>query len=78
MGHPCLQRRVPGPPGLTGCDCGLPSPLASAVQKKFYEHSDVNAQFVKYFDLDQLVEWDFDYVISKIGLVPARDVGLCL
>merc|ERR1712137_1190439 len=26
--------------------------------------------------LDQFVEWAFDHVISKIGKVPAKDVGL--
>ena len=37
----------------------------------------MNAQFVKYCDLDQFVELNFDYVTSKISMVPAKDIGLC-
>ena len=51
--------------------------LPTVIQKKLYNHSDMNAQFVNYFDLDQFVEWNFDYVISKISMVPAKDTGLC-
>merc|ERR1711909_70239 len=45
--------------------------------KKLFDELDTKAGPARgVLGLDQFVEWAFDHVISKIGKVPAKDVGL--
>merc|ERR1711862_659031 len=45
--------------------------------KKLFDQLDTKAGPARgVLGLDQFVEWAFDHVISKIGKVPAKDVGL--
>merc|ERR1712211_210955 len=45
--------------------------------KKLFDELDTRASPARgVLGLDQFVEWAFDHVISKIGKVPAKDVGL--
>merc|ERR1711909_251228 len=45
--------------------------------KKLFDQFDTRAGPARgVLGLDQFVEWAFDHVISKIGKVPAKDVGL--